>query len=236
VAYDAFGRELILPARRTVRFPDGAPDAGPQVLVIRFREDGGLASSGDLAGACRGAPAAPGAGLAWVPESRLRPADGVPLARTGDVGSLDPGFHPPAARPLARPRLGNGSTLAGGTAWEVWDLGTRAFLGLQVPIDTRAAGFTQPPCYFAWLQGGVESRFNAAGPPFLLPWFPQLAEETLTGFRFRVLTFVWGDAQSLTQNRNLIIAHARLQLSVCWLGIQMRRDEELIPEVIHGHS
>ena len=36
-------------------------------------------------------------------------------------------------------------------------------------------------------------------------------------------------------DRSLILAKARRQLSVCWLGIQMRNDEDVLPEVIHGH-
>jgi len=237
LAYDAFGRELLLPAPRTVRLPANSSNTGPQVLVIRYRED--VPSRSDLAGACGcGTPAPQGAALAWVAERRLRPADGVPLARTGDVGALDPRFDPPAARPLARPRLGHGATLTGGTAWEVWNLGAEpgALFGLRVSIDTRAAGFTRPPCYFAWLQGSVETSLTESGPKFPLPFFPEVAEESLTGFRFRVVTFVFGKPDDAATNRNLILSRARLQLSVSWLGIQMRHDDEPLPEVIHGHS
>jgi hypothetical protein len=222
LAYDALGRELVLPATRTLHLPSGARE--PAVLVIQYRqyrEEGG-------------------ADLAWIPARRLRSTDGVPLARvTVDDGqaSPDPKFHPPIARPIARPRLGHGSTVAGGTAWQVWNLGSpnSLILGLQVWIDTRAAGFTQPPCYFAWLQGGVETKLGNAGASFLLPFFPHVAQPGLTGFRFRVLTVAIGSLEQLAANRAAILARAKLQLSVCWLGIQMQNDQGMLPEVIHEH-
>lgn len=234
LAYDCFGRELILPAPRSLQVPTGPREIEPRVLVIRYRGDGGSPSSHELAGVCCGGTAPRGADLAWLPARRLRPADGVPLARVVyDRGEPSPDmeFHPPVARPLARPRLGRGGTVAGGTEWEIWDLGAKqgVVLGLQVSINTQAAGFTEPPCYFAWLQGGIESRPDADGRRFLLPLYSHIAAESLTGFSFRVLTFGTRDI------RNPILSSARRQLTVCWLGIQMRSDEDVLPEVIHGH-
>ncbi|HEV3458011.1 MAG TPA: hypothetical protein VHG32_15710 [Thermoanaerobaculia bacterium] len=224
LAYDAFGRELILPAPAALRVPAGPLEAEPRALVIRYRESGGQN----------------GADLAWIAARRLRPAGGVPLARVvydGGVPSLDLDFHPPAARPLARPKLGRGSTVQGGTAWEIWDLGEqqRLVLGLQVAIDTRAAGFTQLPCYFAWVQGAVEGSLETGGPRFPLPLYSHLAAESPTAFRCRVLTFVFGRRDNLPAHRNLILSQARQQLSVCWLGIQMRCAGQAPPEVIHVH-
>lgn len=245
LAYDAFGRELILPARRTARIPAGAEETGPQVLVIRFPEGGGLSSSGDLAGACFCAPAPQGAGLAWIPERRLRPADGVPLARTGDVGSLDLGFHPPVARPLARPRLGNGSTMAGSTAWEVRKtarFGNDVVFGLQVPIYTPAAGFTRIPCYFAWVHWA--ERRDRAGVENLgqLPFLSHVAGESPNGFLARVQFHLVLSDQQITDKLHIddlfqaaLLAMARQQLFVCWLGIQMRADDRAPTEVTHGH-
>jgi len=239
VAYDVFGRELILPAPARLRVPAGPQETAPRVLVIRYAA-GGFHAAGRPLGACCGGPAPQGAGLEWIAAPRLRPADGVPLARVvygQGVPSLDPGFHPPVARPLARPRLGRGSTVPGGTPWEIWDLGERRLflIGLQVAIDTRAAGFTEPPCYFAWLGGSIEGDPGAAGHPFLLPLYTHLAAESPTGFRFRVLTFAVGTNDNLAANRNLILARARSQLTVCWLGIQMRCGLQASPEVIHVH-
>lgn len=235
LAYDCVGRELILPAARSLPLPP-AP-GGDRILVIRFREEEGAPSPGDLAGVCFGGPAPQGAELAWIGAKRLRAADGVPLARVGfdgEVPSLREDFHAPAARPLARPRLGSGGTVAGGTAWEIWNLGSQSpYIGLQVRIETRAAGFTEPPCCFAWLQGDIRIPADDAGTTLtLLPLFSHVAEVTLTDFRFRILGA--GTASSALDPGGFL-GQARQRLSVCWLGIQMRSDEHALPEVIHEH-
>jgi hypothetical protein len=240
LAYDCFGRELILPTDRELPVPTPPGDGSDRILVIRFREGDGAPSPGELAGVCFGGPVPRGAELAWIGPRRLRATDGVPLARVGfegEVPILRDDFQAPAARPLARPRLGSGSTVAGGTAWEIWNLGRQSlYLGLQVRIETRAAGFTEPPCCFAWLQGDIRVPVVAGGTTeTLLPLFPYVAEVTLTDFRFRILTFAAQTGSSTTLDPVGLLGRARQRLSVCWLGIQMRSDEHALPEVIHGH-
>jgi hypothetical protein len=241
VAYDSFGREVILLAPRSLQVPAGPNETQPRVLVIRYRGHEGHRSSGGMGSGCCSGLAPQNGDLVWLQSQLLRPTDGVPLARVlYDDGEplLDERFHTPAARPLARPRLGGGSTVAGNTKWEIWDLGLRrSFLvALQVSLDTRAAGFTEIPCYFAWLQGGLETRFDLEGPPLLLPLYTHVAAATLTGFRFRVLTFALSRGVSSAAAQNLLLSMARRQLTVCWLGIQMRGDQDALSEVTHEHS
>lgn len=237
LAYDCLGRELILPAPRPLPLPPAPGDGDDRILVIRFREGDAGPSPGELAGVCFGGPVARGADLAWIEARRLRATDGVPLARVGfdgDAPFLAGDFQAPAARPFARPRLGSGSTAAGGTAWETWDVG-RLFAGLQVRIETRAAGFTGPPCCFAWLQGDLRIPTGGKGlQETLVPLFPHVAEVTLTEFRFRILAPSTGTQSSVLVPRALL-GQARQRLSVCWLGIQMRSDERALPEVTHEH-
>ncbi|HEU4510643.1 MAG TPA: hypothetical protein VFR78_20605 [Pyrinomonadaceae bacterium] len=95
------------------------------------------------------------------------------------------------ARALTRPRIGSGSTVAGDTAWELWTeiiLDSRghkvpADLGVQVTVDTSGAGFTETPCYFAWLQGTLWDQVH-------LNFFPvpivHIDRETYRRFRFRL--------------------------------------------------
>ena len=239
LAYDGFGRELILPAARTVRVPAG-PE--PRLLVIRRRLEGSACSAADLAGVCLGDPAPRGADLAWLAAGELRPADGVPLARviySDGEPALDDNFHAPASRPLARPRLGRGSTVAGATAWRPWSFRLRPrFLapGLEVRIDTRAAGFTRRPCYFAWLQGAIP--FGKTG--VYLPVFQWIerSEEDPRGFLFRLLFPIPlpVEGQATATLRRLLLLLAQRELSVCWLGIQMQADHPVQSEVTHGHS
>lgn len=240
IAYDAFGREVFLLAPKNLQVPAGPDETQSRVLVIRYGGNEGDRFSGGMGNSCCSGLAPQQAELVWLQSQLLRPTDGVPLARVlYDDGEprLDEAFHTPAARPLARPRLGSGSTVAGGTKWEIWDLGLkRSFLlALQVSLDTRAAGFTETPCYFAWVQGGLETRFDLEGPPLLLPLYTHLAAARVTGFRFRLLTFALSRRASSAAAENLLLSMARRQLTVCWLGIQMRSDQHALPEVTHGH-
>jgi hypothetical protein len=218
LAYDGYGRELILSMPRSIRVPSGPGETAPRVLVIRYRQDG--------------------AELAWVPAARLRAGDGVPLARMvydGGEPSPDPGFHPPVARPMARPRLGRGITVQGGTSWALWTVNPAfpdsPYFGLQVAIDTRAAGFTRKPCYFAWVQGAIPVVLGES--PLNLPLFPQLVDETPTKFLFRLLSFSLGSPpEGGSFNPNWALSMARQRLTVGWLGLQTRDDEKHFSEVI----
>jgi hypothetical protein len=241
VAYDSFGRELILPRPTSVPIPVGPDETEPRLLVIRYRRHKHDRAADALTSICCDEPTTQHVELSWVPQRRVRPSDGVPLARVlyfeGEP-LLDDQFDAPIARALARPRLGSGSTVLGATKWEIWDLGGRPsfLLTLQLPIDTHAAGFTEPPCYFAWIQGGLETRFDPAGPTFLLPLYSHLDAETLTGFRVRVVTFALNKRMGAVGSRNALLSLARQKLTVGWLGIQMPSAGDALSEVMHGHS
>ena len=95
------------------------------------------------------------------------------------------------ARAFTRPRIGSGSTVPGDTAWELWTetildrVGHKvpADLGVQVTVDTSGAGFTETPCYFAWLQGTLWDQVH-------LNFFPvpivHIDRETYRRFRLRL--------------------------------------------------
>ncbi len=224
LAFDAFGRELVMSEIQRVPVP-AAPKGGSLTLVLRYLKDG--------------APAT--AELVWLPSPT--PLDGVPLGRftvpeTGDPGwSVD--FQPPSARAFARPRIGSGATVAGGTAWETWTFGSHHLaIGVQVRIDTRAAGFTRTPCYFAWVMGN-----DAVGkPPVLsLPAAEHVTAARATEFLFRTRLAVPPSSLTLSSSGRFELVSARRRLSVCWLGIQetslsLYRLSAVLSEVmIHGN-
>lgn len=217
LAYDATGRELFLTARRTVAFTDSAK--GVYLLVLRRRGE-----------------------LVWISRERLQPCDSVPLARI-DVDSsgsriFRESFQAPAARPLARPRIGFGSTTAGATAWQAEVLKPpfdAQIVSLSVQVDTRAAGFTRPPCYFAWLQGRILQPFESALLPPILAFHPSIAEERLTGFQLQAVVRVTSSAPSSFNWRQHVLASAQESLSVCWLGIQPPPETQSSSEVSHGN-
>jgi len=141
-------------------------------------------------------------------------------------------FTSPASRALARPRVASGATVPGDTPWEPWIESAILFrereipiaVGMQVSIDTTSAGFTEEPCYFAWLEGTLWSKTNVEFFPVPLG---HIDSEATSGFRFRLwmpnLVMLLG-SRLRAANRNFdeeFINFAREQnLSVCWIGIQ----------------
>ena len=236
VAFDAFGRELMLGERREIPPPPVAPGE-PFTLVLCHLPLAGPAE--DLTGACLGEPPLPAgnAELAWVPSGRLSPADGVPLAHFVK-DAYDENFRPPQARALARPRLARGATLVGGTPWEPWaafmlgaEGGEVRRLGVQVWIDTRAAGFTAPPCVFVSVLGGFSRRTGARR--FSVSEAEHVANATTEGFLFRtrVGSLEGSAVGSVSPEQQL--SSALRGLAVCWLAVQSRHPHS--SEVIHGH-
>jgi hypothetical protein len=193
IAYDAFGRELILERREVIRLPDGLP---PQTLMLtlgiryraprndRLRDAICWSESGSIAGGT--------VELFWKDSDRFVPSDGVSLGEVTATLNLlnnahffarNPGFRPVVSRAETRPILSTGATIPGNTPWQL--LGPAQFaIGVETRIDTSAAGFTDRPVYFAWLQGPI---FDPKTGELVLAWLPSLADESVTGFTFRLV-------------------------------------------------
>ncbi len=253
LAYDAYGRELALYAPVTLARPaeaDSVPDPAREVWSLLLRRRDASAHGG--CGCGNGEGGAPGSELVWRRARQVGLKDGVVLARgwwipgTPDWTFVpDPDFHPLRARPITRPRIGTGATPRGGTAWQLWSLPPdprtvdpagavlpgipipAAARGIEVTVDTSAAGFTRVPCYFAWLQGGI----------WPVPWrlVRTLPLERITFTARDRFTFSLWDTAASTNGPTLTDAEgraaplvaqatflnfARGQLYVCWLGIQ----------------
>jgi hypothetical protein len=135
LAYDCFGRELLLPAPSTIPLP---AVTGAQYLVLAYSQAS--------------------AALVWIAQNDFRASLGVPLALFQAVQGAylkDAVFRAPLARALSRPRLAAGSTVPGNTPWE--KLPNDA--GLKVLVDTSSAGFTVTPFYLTslnWQQENTE--------------------------------------------------------------------------------
>lgn len=227
IAYDRAGRELLVFAPRSVPLPT---QQQPMTLVARYREGG------------RGAEA----DLVWQPPGQADgdpcgPGDGVPLAQLTDAGGA-PALTAVSrrSRPLARPRIGNGSTAADSTPWQLWvypDVrGQTTVLGLQITVDTSAAGFTEVPCYFAWLQWPRVADSRLPYLLYLTLGFQYVEEPAIDRFVFRVLLPLGEVAAQAAERADpqprmfplsgdrehddtLGVARS-LGLSLCWLGIQ----------------
>ena len=202
VAYDCFGRELLLPSEQQVPLP-ATPlpeNEKTQYLLVRYRESRN--SCGDER-----------QGQCWVPSDRglldtvefiwkrkdsVSPMDGVVIASlvaSPDTSTsqfrLDDSFEPFAAQPLASPLLVSGSTVPGNTAWELWTTieisplpgDHMRTIGVQTFIDTSSAGFTDIPIYFAWLEGPLWNPQTEQLVPALLP---SIAQEGSASFTFHL--------------------------------------------------
>lgn len=235
LAYDCFGRELILRREQRLRIP---PTTQPMTLLARYKETGSFPRKDELAAVC-----IPGRSplleeqpeFVWQASNRVDVRDGVPLAQISPQSVEGPGkiqldiSGRPLSRPQARPRLGSGATIPGSTPWQLWELPTprgTVTLGFQVEIDTAAAGFTEVPCYFAWLQGPL---WNPRDKQFLPAPLEHIDAASISGFTFRLLmptmpVLSLGKRGGEVVNddcENHFLAFAQKQkLFVCWLGIQ----------------
>lgn len=233
LAYDCYGRELILPQSRRIRVPLTPPDASNIfTLLVSYQENSAFAEKAAGIGGCASGDSVLNLEepiFNWKPDSLVEIIDGVPLARVcykepKSPVLLNDSSKSPLSRPLARPRIASGATIPGKTAWEEWiekDSGGRYTIGFQTRIDTSSAGFTETPCYFAKLQGNF---WNEENPEFILAPFESIHEGSATGFTFRImLPSLPPTTQPPYTNRdflNSFFDFAQLHnIQVSWIGI-----------------
>lgn len=267
-AYDARGRILYLPRKSRLAWPDDPLPASGYFLVLQDTSSFEVTQPGHAQPAC--SPGSPGAGispgrLAWERTTGFNPRSGVALARLDPGPVLAADFSAIQARPLARPQVAQGSTIPGRTAWRPWTLDRRdsskkavfervaippgevefdLSLGLQVDVDTSAAGFTGLPCYFAWLEGSLweaalQERVASSNPKgldpaasirqvidewlwlqLLAPRFGHLYRSTARGFTYRLWlpqVAKWIQGFSLLTLAQQLAQSGRL--TVAWVGI-----------------
>lgn len=163
MAYDCTGRGLIVERDRTIRLPSVR---SPMTLVL----------ASDLG-------RADGIALRWTPAKDVHPATEIAITRLlpGAAGpEIDPAFRPLIARPMAWPRIATGTTIPGNTAWKSWTINA-VDVGVQVRIDTSAAGYTKTPYYFA------EAVAAQPTPDFYPAWLASIADPSPEGFTLRLL-------------------------------------------------
>lgn len=237
IAYDCFGRELILQGDRSVELPHRPEASETIVLVVRYKNTKAFVPKRDRLNSCLpGSVSVEEPDLCWLPGGATRAEEGVPVARVsyegeGQTPELDGLFTAPPSRAMARPRVSSGETVPGDTQWELWDeivktLGRiqSVHVGMQVEVDTSAAGFTETPRYFAWLSGRLWQAANIAFFPVPLL---HIDAESYQGFRVRlwmppIVQLLGGRARKANQGFELeFINYAREQgLHVCWVGLQ----------------
>lgn len=237
VAYDCFGRELVLCPGQDIA---GADIPSAEVLLLLLRRKPAVPSAQTSHPEC--APASwqttrHQTELVWKTPGECDVLDGVPLARitlSRGVRERDPLFPRPIARALARPRIASGATVPGKTVWELFSLANGFAKGMQTHIDTTAAGFTETPAYFAWLEvAPTDPRYEMFAIKVLgLP--RDIAAATTAGFTFRlVVSPSLGDDRSET-NEKLIsffsLQARKIGLRICWLGCEHLSEAPVCPD------
>lgn len=252
LAYDCFGRELILQsAFKKALPPVSADEEDTFTLLIRYKDISYYSKQSEFPEICNISESSMFQEVpefVWKASRRVIVTDGVPLARLiydGDNSpSLEEGFIALGSRPLARPRVASGTTIPGKTFWELWTelVNNKPLpLGFQVKIDTGAAGFTTVPCYFAWLQGPFWDKISGG---FLFVPFPHITEASINGFSFRLrlphIAFPFIPGKVMYTNENFeseFVAFAQQQeLYVSWLGIQAIDKTDINTELNHGKT
>jgi hypothetical protein len=201
VAYDIYGRELILERSQYVALPANLPpdQVKTMTLLMRYKPPVRRPGEDDIREVCFNASGSVIAGTAefvWAMGDRLDPAEGVSIVAArfskGRLLGRDPSFIQAAPTPVSRPLLATGATVPGNTTWNPWyvllEVGPNSDLppnlvGVETWIDTSAAGFQSVPCYFASLQG---PRWNPQTRQLAPAILQSIAGESTTGFTFRV--------------------------------------------------
>jgi hypothetical protein len=233
LAYDCFGRELLL--LNQVSIPFGIQNEA-MVLVLSHKYTS--ASCGSNNNACVPFPALSRAArteLVWIAAKRFSFQDGVALARTKvtatptskDV-SIDDTFVRLAARPLSRPRIGTGSTIPGATTWERWDISvpTGPFIGLQVRFDVSSAGFSTTPEFFASLQGGLTNVDAGGALRTACVHFDHIDEVRADSFVFRTLILVITVSKTLEFEKQVQKFLQDQKAYVSWIGLERSADDQ----------
>jgi hypothetical protein len=147
VAYDLFGRELVLD--QVQRIP--VPKTGDEYLLV-LSYDRPAVECEPPGGFCIDSfVAASGVRLSWLPRRTWTAATGVPLAILNEDDTCALPFARPYVRPMARPTVGHGTLTVSSRDFTPWriDAGDEpAQIGWQYAVDTSAAGFARIPKYF----------------------------------------------------------------------------------------
>ena len=224
IAYDCFGRELVLCPGQDIALPE-SPNVDKLFLLLRRMQTGGVTIRAECAPpSCR--TARHEAELVWRLPGQCEVSDGVPLARisvVNQVPQLDPFPTRPVSHPLARPRVATGTLVSGRIVWEEFSLIAKIAAGMQTRVDTTAAGFTQTPAYFAWLAIMPDGSRDELSALELLSLPTDIIQGTSVGFTFRILTrsILEGNEEDEEKPKSSFTLRARkLGLSLCWLGCE----------------
>jgi len=237
VAYDCFGRELILENAQNIPVPLEL-NVRSAVLLMKYRSPEGGARSTATAEVCwtDGALKFAAVEFFWEPTEAVRTEDGVAIAQvfyTSTGRQINREFFLRPTQTDARPLVATGTTVRGKTPWQANFLGrvnnAGRIIEVSTRVDTSAAGFTSVPCYFAWLGGPLPDpktgnllpllfssiRDEAADSFTLAYWVYKTASGSNT---FPLHPATAGDEKFAVTSPPVV---ERPDLFVVWIGCQM---------------
>jgi hypothetical protein len=223
LAYDCFGRPLWVEAEVEIPVPSRSENNSEKVvLFIRCleaerRDEKSHEDSGCMKRTGADLTRSNSTQLHW---KRLRDysfRDGVAIATLELHPSvkrsilIHEGIH--HARPDRRPYVVNATTILGHTAWEEWEeplSGGMTSWGVQVRVDTSAAGFTGHPVYVAQTA------------PVLGPFPSYVTNASETGFTFRVAVDQQPGKTTLLESTEgqIWLNMLRRLVAVRWVGLE----------------
>ena len=237
LAYDCFGRELILDSAQTVPVPlKSPPNVRSLVLLMKYLspEDGDRSTATpEVCWTDSHLKKFDAFEFLWKPKEAVRAEDGVPIAQvfyTATVREINLEFFRRPTQADARPTVATGTTLRGKTPWQAQRLGVVDDIGkvveVRTRVDTSAGGFTSIPCYFGWLGGPLLDPKTGVLLPVL---FTSIRDEAADGFTFAYWLFIPNPISNGPNPLNAATAEMassfepvpRPDLIVNWIGCQM---------------
>jgi hypothetical protein len=247
LAYDGYGRELLLTQPATIGVPAVvANHTGDRdrYLVIRYRDAAEFPRKPDVVAVCLPEEMDPNQERSSVHPLRERPVflwkrweavrlgEEIPLARVQSdaAGNIQLDAEGNIlldlivrrnARPLIRPHIGYGLALVDVESVPPWIVNTengRVQIGLQVEINTSEARFTQTPCYAAMTNVLVQLPQAQISLP--VPVFESIADAQAEKFTYQGLAVL--DIIGDLEGAGIPIGSSSVKISIFWIGVEPR--------------
>ena len=204
IAYDGYGRELLLSRPVEIDFPELKVNQASD-LVIRYKESAEFPRRSDMQATCLPQESEDSGKVSfsaleeqpaflWRKAGTARLGEEIPLIRVQPGANeasleLDRSVRR-SAQALSRPHIGHGEVLVDLKSMIPWIEvieNRQLLMGLQFEVDTSPAGFDRTPCYVHIAQIQLRLRQNVV--TFPVPYFESIAAPQPDRFTYRIMVF-----------------------------------------------
>lgn len=232
LAYDCFGRELILERARTIPVPLNSASSSVVLVMSHLNTQDSDRSTATAEVCWTDIHPFDSVEFFWKPKEAVRTENGVPIAQVVSTltgREIDKKFFRSPTQADASPTVATGTTLRGKTPWQAELLGRISagqIIEVRTRVNTSAGGFTSVPCYFAWLGGPLLDPRTGLFLPVL---FTSIRDEAAGSFTFAYWVFQAGQALQLAFVEGTKVPVPRPDLFVNWIGCQMPPPIPFVP-------